>query len=208
MCNLYRMSKSQDEVAHFFDAIVQDMTVAPGAAVGNAPELVYPGYPGMVLAERGLAQMTWGFPLARKGAKGQPLKPKPVNNARTDKLGSPFWSASFRERRCLIPVTDFAEAEGPKGGKTRTWFALPDAPLMALAGFWRDSGEFGKAFTMVMTEACIHVQGVHDRMPVILAPGDWSTFLRGSPRDAFQLCRPYEGAMQVKRTDEPWAGRR
>jgi len=203
MCNLYRMSKSQDEVAHFFDSVARDLATAPG---GNAPELVYPGYPGMVLAEGGLKQMTWGFPLARKGAKGQPLKPKPVNNARTDKLSSPFWSASFRARRCLIPVSDFAEAEGPKGGKTRTWFALPDSELMAIAGFWRDSAEFGEAYTMVMTDANAQMAPVHDRMPVILAPGDWEQWMHGSPDEAIQLCRPYGGDMQVTRTDEPWAG--
>lgn len=205
MCNLYRMSKSQDEVAHFFDAIGQDLSVSPG---GNAPELVYPGYPGMVLAEGRLAQMTWGFPLARKGAKGQPLKPKPINNARTDKLAGPFWSASFKARRCLIPVSDFAEAEGPKGGKTRTWFALPGSDLMAIAGFWRDSAEWGESYTMVMTDANEHLRGVHDRMPVILHPSHWSTWMTGSPADAYRLCRPYDGDMTVNRTDEPWAGRR
>ncbi|WP_338240997.1 SOS response-associated peptidase [Aurantiacibacter hainanensis] len=205
MCNLYRMAKSQDEVAHFFDAIAQDLSVSPG---GNAPELVYPGYPGMVLADGRLTQMTWGFPLARKGAKGQPLKPKPINNARSDKLGSPFWSASFRARRCLIPVSDFAEAEGPRGGKTRTWFALPDSDLMAIAGFWRDSAEWGEAYTMVMTDANRHVHGVHDRMPVILHPADWSAWMTGSADEAFGLCRPYDGDMRVDRTDEPWAGRR
>ena len=205
MCNLYRMSKSQDEVAHFFDAIAQDLSVAPGS---NMPEMVYPGYPGMVLAENRLSQMTWGFPLNRKGARGQPLKPKPINDARTDKLSGPFWSASFRARRCLIPLSDFAEAEGPKGGKTRTWFSLPDSELMAVAGIWRDSAEFGEAYSMVMTEACIHVQGVHDRMPVIVPQSDWKQWLQGSPDAAFQLCRPYGGEMRVTRTDEPWAGQR
>ncbi|MFB0613643.1 SOS response-associated peptidase [Aurantiacibacter poecillastricola] len=203
MCNLYRMSKAQDEVAHFFDAIAQDLSVSPGS---NAPEMVYPGYPGLVVTADWLASMTWGFPLARTGAKGQPLKPKPINNARTDKLSSPFWSASFRARRCLIPVSAFAEAEGPKGGKTRTWFSLPESDLMAVAGFWRDSAEFGEAYTMVMTEACIHVEGVHDRMPVILPPAAWSAWLGGAPEEAFALCRPYAGDMQVERTDEPWAG--
>ncbi len=203
MCNLYRMSKSQDEVAHFFDAIAQDMAVTPGS---NAPETVYPGYPGTVVTEGRLTQMVWGFPLNRKGAKGQPLKPKPINNARTDKLTSPFWSASFKARRCLIPISAFAEAEGPKGSKTRTWFSLPDSELMAVAGFWRNSAEWGEAYTMVMTEACIHVQGVHDRMPVIVPRQDWSQWLTASPDEALQLCNPYGGEMQVTRTDEPWAG--
>ncbi|WAT19000.1 SOS response-associated peptidase family protein [Aurantiacibacter sp. MUD11] len=205
MCNLYKMSKSQDEVAHFFDAIAQDLSVGPA---GNAPEMVYPGYPGMVLTDGKLGQMTWGFPLQRKGAKGQPLKPKPVNNARSDKLSSPFWSASFRERRCLIPVSAFAEAEGPRGGKTRTWLSLPDCDLMAMAGLWRDTAEWGAAYTMVITEPNEQVRSVHDRMPVILPPDAWQQWLHGTPQEAFQLCRPYAGAMQIDRTDEPWAGRR
>ena len=205
MCNLYRMTKSQDEVAHFFTAIAQDLAIAPA---GNAPEMVYPGYPGMVLADGKLQQMVWGFPLQMKGAKGQPLKPKPVNNARADKLGSGFWAPSFRERRCLIPVSAFAEAEGPKGGKTRTWFAMPDEDLFAVAGLWRPTAEWGAAYTMVMTEACQYVQGVHDRMPVILGREDWADWLDGAPDAAHLLCRPFPDEMQVTRTDEPWAGRR
>ena len=94
----------------------------------NVGEEVYPGYPGLVLDGTALRTMTWGFPLALKGKAGQPLKPKPVNNARTDKLDGGFWKASFQHRRCLVPMTAFAEAEGPKGSKTRTWLSLPDEP--------------------------------------------------------------------------------
>jgi len=204
MCNLYRMSKSANEVADFFAAIARDMRVSPG----NAPAEIYPGYPGMVLADGALQSMAWGFPLPRKGAKGQPLKPKPVNNARSEKLGSPFWSASFRDRRCLIPVTRFAEAEGPRGGKTRTWFSLPDSPLMAVGGFWRYTEEWGAAYTMVMTDANREVSSLHHRMPVILAPQDWQTWLGDDPQAAFELCTPYAGEMHVDRTDDPWVARR
>src|SRR5512139_102676 len=122
MCNLYRLQKPADEVAAFFGTILQDLRVAPG----NVAEEVYPGYPGLVLAKGALRPMVWGFPLAMTGAKGQSLKPKPVNNARTDKLRGPFWMASFRDRRCLIPVSAYAEAEGPKGSMTRTWVSHPD----------------------------------------------------------------------------------
>jgi putative SOS response-associated peptidase YedK len=119
MCNLYRMTKAPDEVARWFNADV--------GSVGNAVAEVYPGYPGMVIAGGELRSMTWGFPLALKSKKtGLPLKPKPVNNTRADKLDSYMWRYSFAERRCLIPVTEFAEAEGEAGNKTRTWFALPD----------------------------------------------------------------------------------
>lgn len=204
MCNLYRLTHSADEVAKLFGAIAQDVRVIPG----NATSEVYPGYPGLVLAEGAVRPMAWGFPLALTGAKGQPLKPKPVNNARSDKLASPFWSASFRARRCLIPLNAYAEAEGPKGAMTRTWFSPPDSPMMAVAGLWRDTAEWGAAYAMVMTGANEQAAAVHHRMPLILDPDDWSGWLGGDPQAALALCRPYAGALTVTRTDVPWAARR
>ena len=151
--------------------------------------------------------MVWGFPLVLKGKDGRPLKPKPVNNARADKLDGFMWRYSFQERRCLIPVSAFAEAEGEKGAKTRTWFSLPGEEVFAVAGLWRDTPEWGPTYTMVMTEACQHVAGVHDRMPVILKRADWPDWLDGAPDQAGLLCRPYPELMVVERTAESWVRR-
>ena len=210
MCNLYRLTKAHEAVAQLFGAQL--------GSVGNAGEEVYPGYPGLVVARGELRSMTWGFPLVLKGKNGQPLKPKPVNNCRTDKLDSFMWRYSFQERRCLIPVTAFCEAEGEKGAKTRTWFSLPDEELFAVAGIWRDTAEWGAAYSMVMTEACEPASlvgldgralqtGVHDRMPAILPRQDWADWLDGPPDAAGLLCRPYELGMTVLRTEEPWVRR-
>src|SRR5690606_16179605 len=125
----------------------------------------------------------------------------------SDKLDSGFWKPSFQQRRCLILVTEFAEAEGEKGAKTRTWFALPNEPVFAVAGIWRDTAEWGPAYSMIMTEACIHVADVHDRMPVILEQSDWSDWLDGPPDQARLLCRPYPDLMVVNRTTELWTKR-
>ena len=198
MCNLYRMTKNKDEVAKWFDAIEE----LGGANFG---EEVYPGYPGAVVAEGRLRQMNWGFPLVMKGKSGQPLKPKPVNNARTDKLDSFFWRYSFEERRCLIPVTAWAEAEGPKGGKTRTWLSLPDSELFACAGVWRTSDEWGDCYSMVMTDAAGAASEVHTRMPVIVARDDYEAWVTGDPETAKALCRPWQGDIALDRTDQPWA---
>ena len=84
-------------------------------------------------------------------------------------------------------MTEFAEAEGERGVKTRTWFSLPDQEVFACAGVWRDTPEWGPAYSMVMTEACIHVADVHDLMPVILRRDDWSDWLNGLP-DAARAC--------------------
>ena len=202
MCNLYTMRKSAAEVAAHFGVT--------SFASSNAPEEIYPGRPGLVVHNldhrRTLRSMAWGFPLRLKGMKPE-SKPKAVNNVRADKLDSFMWRYSFAERRCLIPVTEFAEAEGEKGSKTRTWFSLPNEELFAVAGIWRDTDEWGPAYSMVMTEACAHVQGVHDRMPVILARDTWADWLDGAPDDARLLCQPYPADMVVRRTDEPWVKR-
>jgi putative SOS response-associated peptidase YedK len=199
MCNLYRLSKGPAEIAKLF--------AAQADPPGNAGEMIYPGYPGLVVAEGRVRQMTWGFPLAMKSKSGQRLKPKPVNNARTDKLDGGFWRPSFQARRCLIPVTEFAEAEGERGSMTRTWFALPDHEVFAVAGIWRDTAEWGPAYSMVMTEACVHVQGVHDRMPVILQRETWTDWLHGPPDDVRLLCQPYPADMTVRRTADLWVKR-
>jgi putative SOS response-associated peptidase YedK len=199
MCNLYRMTKPVSEVAAWFGAV-------ESAGGANFAAEVYPGYTGLVVADGALSAMTWGFPLVLKGAKGQPLKPKPVNNARSDKLATPFWRHAFKTRRCLIPLTAWAEAEGPKGRMTRTWLSLPDAPLFAAAGVWRPSEEWGACYSMVMTASeGTEAAQVHERMPVLIAPGDQARWLDGSPQEALDLCRSWAGPLAIERTADPWA---
>jgi putative SOS response-associated peptidase YedK len=199
MCNLYRLDASQDEIAALFGARTTG---------GNAASEVYPGYPGLVVAEGALRSMVWGFPLAQRSKRtGEPLKPRPVNNARTDKLDSFMWRYSFKERRCLIPLTAWAEAEGPKGAMTRTWLSLPDRPIFACAGIWRGSEEWGDCYSMVMTDACGAAAECHTRMPVVLRREDWTRWQSAGPDEARTLCRPYEGAITLDRTEQPWSAR-
>ncbi len=177
MCNLYKMTNSATEIAKLFDA-----TDKTGGA--NRADRVYPGQPGLVVTEeedgdgsieRELRQMIWGFPLVLKSKRtGEPLKPKPVNNAREDKLDSFFWRDSWQKRRCLIPLNAFAEFEGPKGAKTHVWFGMPDGEVFACAGVWRVSEEWGPVYSMIMTDADEVVAPVHDRMPVVVGDPDCS----------------------------------
>ncbi len=196
MCNLYRMTKAPDEVAHLFDAVADKPSNAGGE--------VYPGYPGYVIAEGRLKTMAWGFPLPMRGKSGQPLKPKPCNNARTDKLDGGFWRPSFEKRRCVIPVEAFAEAEGDRGAKTRTWISLPDQDVFGVAGIWRWSAEWGEVYSMMMTEACVQMDGIHDRMPVILQGETIETWLNGAPDEARSVCAPYMAILAIEKTAQPW----
>lgn len=202
MCNLYTNKTTVQEMADLFKA-----TPARGF---NAPDEVYPGYPGIVVREhdgaRVLQSMNWGFPVRLKGMKPT-SKPKPVNNTRDDKLLTPFWKHWFvnPQYRCLIPFTAFAEAEGEKGKMTRTWISVADQPTAAWAGIWRPSDEWGDCYSGVMVDATEELWDIHDRMPVILHPDEHDAWLNAPAEDAMALVRKYPAAqMVVDRTDEPW----
>lgn len=202
MCNLYTARKSAAEVAAHFRV--------SNPVASNASDEVYPGTPGLVVREREGARvmqsMIWGFPLRLKGMKPE-SKPKPVNNIAD--LRKNMWVGLARkpEWRCLIPLTAFAEAEGTKGAKTRTWFSVTDQPIFAWAGLWRDSAEWGPVYAGVMTDCNAAIRPVHDRMPVLLQPDEYDSWLNGSFDDALAFqdrCFP-DDLIAVNRTSEPWA---
>lgn len=214
MCNLYKTRKSVEEIARLFGAVADD-----GLVAANLAQDVFPGMPGLVVREDGgrrlLQSMVWGWPLVTRDMReraekaGKAARPKPVNNCRD--LNSGFWKSAAMNpaRRCLIPVTEFAEAEGEKGRKTRTWFHLADEPVFAWAGLWRPSVEWGDVYSGVMTSANETVAPVHDRMPVILEREDQQRWLSGGFDDLLDLQRPCRAErVTMVRTDEPWGGGR
>ena len=200
MCNLYRLHSGTAAIARLFDAVA--------GTESNRGDEIYPGYPGLVLAEGVVRTMTWGFPLVLKGRSGQPLKPKAVTNAREDKLHTAFWKASFTARRGLIPVSAWSEPEGAAGQMTRTWYAVPGDGPFAVARLWRSTDQWGDAYAMVMVDSSEQMAQVHDRMPVILRPDDWQTWLHADAAMAFGLCQTWHDTLTVDRTDERWAGGR
>jgi putative SOS response-associated peptidase YedK len=107
--------------------------------------------------------MVWGL-----------LKRKTCNNIPADKRHNFIWRYSFEERRCLIWVAQFAWAEAEKGAKTRAWFSLADQPLFAPGGITAWHAGVGPAYSMMMTQACVHVAGVHHRMAMVLRQDDGS----------------------------------
>lgn len=205
MCNLYTVRQTAAEVAAHFGVSNPLQT--------NAPQEVYPGTPGMVVREEGGARlmqsMVWGFPLRLKYMKPD-SKPKPVNNIA--ELKKPMWIGLARKPqwRCLIPITHFAEAEGPEGKKTRTWFSVKDEPIFAWAGLWRVSDEWGPVYSGVMTDANEAVRPVHDRMPVLIHKNEYDEWLNGSFEDAvaFQERVFPSEFIEMERTPELWSKRK
>jgi len=194
MCNRY-IPGDRERIEKLFSA-------APLRPFNEGPTIVHPREPGWVVrlidGQPVLDQMTWGFPVyvrGRVGQRGQQLKPKPVNNARFDKLGA-FWARWAREpaNRCLIPATRYAEAVGNPGSMTTTWLSLKSSPVFAWAGLWTASDEWGAVYTGVMTSACTELEAIHDRSPVIVAREDWAAWLTAPVADLSRFDRPWPAA--------------
>ena len=86
----------------------------------------------------------------------------------------------------------------------RSWYGLPDQDLFAIAGLWRSTAEWADCYTMVMTEACMEMDDVHDRMPVILRRDDWAQWTGGGFEDALALCQTWQDLLTVDHTNGRW----
>lgn len=141
--------------------------------------------------ERVLINMHWG--LVPHWAKDTKIKPV---NAKAETLESkPFFRSAFKKNRCLIPANGFYEWKRVDGHKQPYYFRLDNAELMAFAGLWdcREAGnELTYSCTIITTSANDVMKTVHDRMPVILEPGDYDAWLIEGDKS---LLEPYTGEL-------------
>ncbi len=189
MCNRYRMSAAQAELAQRYGVRVPyppDLQLPP-------PEL-FPKYLAWTVhevgGERRLTPMRWGFPITVTGKSGQPTQ-KAVTNVRN--YGSLFWRRALGDpaRRCLVPFTDFCEWEGAAGAKTARWFDVPTQAITSFAGVWRPGPE-GPLMAFLTTDPNPLVAPIHPKaMPVLLAAEDEATWLTAPVADALTLAAPF-----------------
>ena len=105
-------------------------------------------------------------------------------NARAETIETkPSFRNAFRKQRCLIPADGFYEWKGPKGQKQPMFITLPESKPFAFAGLWEiwhkknDPNMIYKSCTIITTEASDSVREIHSRMPAILKPEMYETWL-------------------------------
>lgn len=206
MCNLYTVRKSVQEVAaHFGVKVPTDLP--------NISDEIYPGSPGLVAREQDgnlvLQSMTWGRPHRPRGMK-ETSKPIAVNNIA--EIDGFFWKklAEDPKNRCLAPVGEFAEAEGPKGAKTRTWVTIEGREIAEWGALCGPSDAWGNWYSGMMTNANDDMAWLHKRMPVFILPDERERFLHGSLEDLlfFQNRVFPAGLLKFRKTPELWVRRK
>lgn len=102
-------------------------------------------------------------------------------NARAETVAEkPSFRAAFRRRRCLVPASGFYEWKQTDGRK-QPMYIYPTTGLMAFAGLWEiwssADGDQLETCTILTTDPNELLSDIHNRMPVILDPADYSTWL-------------------------------
>ena len=192
MCGRFASTLPPDRIREIFQTIGSVPNHAPNWNVAPTQSaLVVRRHPDC--GERRLDTLTWGLiPSFNKDAKGGR---KPIN-ARAETIASfGIVRGAFQARRCIVPIDAFYEWETTSTGKQPYAFARADGtPALAIAGLWeswRDpAGEIRRTFTIATTAANGFMSRIHDRMPVILEPDAWSTWLGEKPGDPAALLRP------------------
>ena len=122
---------------------------------------------------------------------------KPINAKCETVRDLPTFRDAYRRRRCIVPVDGFFEWRAIKGLRAKQLYAIAmkDGAPFGLAGIWEiwrepSSGEWLRTFAIITTDANELVADIHDRMPVILAPGDYARWL-GEERDSRDLMPPF-----------------
>jgi putative SOS response-associated peptidase YedK len=118
-------------------------------------------------------------------------------NARAETLSEkPAFRGSLKYKRCLILADGFYEWKTVEGRKSKTpyFIHMKDRKPFAFAGLWDSwnspDGSLIKSCTIITTDPNDLMALLHNRMPVILHPRDYTKWLDPSPQTPDQLT-PY-----------------
>jgi putative SOS response-associated peptidase YedK len=175
MCGRYALHSSPEVVALAFGlaevpAFAPRYNIAPAARV-------------LVVRQGGAAFVRWG--LVPRWARDPAIGAK-MNNARAETVAEkPSFREAYRRRRCLIPASGFYEWKSEGGVKQPYYIHPSGGALFAFAGLWESWTDPGRAqppletCAVITTEANAKMAAVHDRMPVIVSPAEYSAWLAG-----------------------------
>lgn len=196
MCGRYTLTCELDDlIAEFGIEIATELTPRYNIAPTQ--------YAPIVRSMDGAAQLgalRWG--LIPSWSKDASIGARLIN-ARSETADiKPSFRSAFKARRCIAPASGFYEwKKSAAGPKQPYWVHLHDERPIAFAGLWETWSQEGAApletFTILTTTPNATMQSLHDRMPVILAPEDFATWLDPDEKDVSRLktlMRPWDGA--------------
>ena len=171
MCGRYTLATPAELISEHFDL--------PAVPPLQARYNIAPSQESLIVGRRedgsraaGLAR--WGLTSALAAGK------RPQINARIETVHQrPAFRGGFARRRCLVVADGFYEWQAGTAGKVPHYFSLRDGRPFALAGIWNQPVIEGEpvTYSILTTVPNALVEKVHQRMPVILEPETYDTWL-------------------------------
>ncbi len=203
MCGRFALTAGPKDVADWFDlAGIEDFPARYNIAPTQPILVVIAGERqerGSNLPDRRAMLVRWGLtPSWVKNPKEFPL----LINARAETaIGKASFRAAMRHRRILIPASGFYEWHRPSkdsGEKAQAYWIRPRrGGIVAFAGLmetWSSADGSEVDTGAILTSAANGmIAAIHDRMPVVIQPEDFSRWLdckTQEPRDVADLMAP------------------
>ncbi len=177
MCGRYGRWSRVDEIAVHF-GITTESIISPryNIAPGHIAPIVRIDPESNL---RDLIPAQWG--LLPFWSKDKKIASKLINARSETAFEKPAFRAAFKYRRALIPANGFYEWKKAGKEKFPHWIHLKGQELFAMAGLWESwespAGELIDSFTILTTEPNSLVAEIHNRMPVILGPAHYASWL-------------------------------
>ena len=143
-----------------------------------------------------LDDLRWG--LIPSWANDPSIGSKMINGRSETVSEKPAFKQAVRYRRCLVPSSGFYEWLTEGKVKRPMYIRLKDGSPMVFAGLWETwknaEGTVIESCTILTTASNRLVEPLHDRMPVILSPDEYPTWLdrtTTNPAGLVRLFQPY-----------------
>jgi len=203
MCGRFALTATPNELLELFGLLKVEDFPARFNVAPTQPILVIIASerrePGSNLPERHALLVRWGF---MPGWVKNPRSFPQLINARAETaVDKAAFRAAMRHRRILVPASGFYEwrrpPKGTRGSSQAYWVRPRRGRLIAFAGLmetWSsaDGSEIDTA-AILTTGANEAVSHIHNRMPVVVQPEDFSRWLdcrTQEPRDVVDLLSP------------------
>ena len=203
MCGRFAFTRDTEAVQRHFQIDIDIPELQPLSEI-------FPTQPIAVVAlkpdnSRSVALVRWG--------QNVNWQKQPLINARAESAAiKPTFRTMFSKQRCLVPATSFFEWRKEGKQNIRHEFRFPGKDMIAFAGLW-DAGNGSPAVVILTTEPNPVVAEVHDRMPVVITPDryrtwlDWNTpvpellgLMKSYPADEMEVIGPKVAATGTWKT--------
>ncbi|HYB99127.1 MAG TPA: SOS response-associated peptidase [Candidatus Limnocylindrales bacterium] len=176
MCGRFVLHTPGEALARHFGAVLDELSLRPQYNIAPTQDVVVIRVED---GERRLRTLRWG--LVPYWAKDAAIGQQMINARCETAAQKPGFREALRQRRAIVPADGFYEWKKQGRARQPYYFHARDNSPLAIAALWerwksRD-GQRLETCCLLTTSANTLVEGIHDRMPVLLRPQDYALWL-------------------------------